>query len=838
MMNTANNTPSHPPSAEQVAVIRHLDGAILVLAPFGTGKTRVLADRVAEAVRQGRDPAGILCLTFTQRAAREMRARLLAFCPAAVPRLTLRTFHGLCAQILRAEALAAGLPADFVVYDDDDSLELVQDIFHATDRNAALEIQNLLEHAKSSANPEALADDTMQLAFAQLPPEYRPSALEYQALLRQRHALDFADLVFLVRKLFLTEADVRRRWTSRFSFVQVDEVQDTHYSEYDVIRTLAREHGNVAMIGDLDQTIYEWRGSDPEHILACFEADFHPATYHLTHNYRATRLLVEAASGFAASFANRRTHCRPGANCEPGTPIEVYMAPTEDTEGDWIAGRIERLRAATPGLSLSRVGVLARKHGRCRTVAGALERRQVPCVTVEEYEFSRRQEVKDALAYLRLLTNPHDAGALHRVLLRPARGIGEATLTTLREQGRLCGLRTADLLDPQAAVHGDPLGPLLVGLRNGTVVVLDTEATGLSTARDEVIEIAAVRLEAGKPAGEFQVLVRNTVPVGESTHVHGLTDDYLQENGTDPAHALAELARFCGSAIVVGHNIGFDLALLNAHAARADVSLPAWTSFDTCDLARRFLPTLPNHKLSTVVQHLNVAEKSTHRAMQDVMATVAILKKLAQTAAETAIERRALVTRYAPAFNGLAASVADWKNQALGLRPGSLLPYVLGASGLEEYYRRRQETRRMANLERLVAIIREQDPIVLPPVPALRAVLEFCALAKNVDQIMGTGDQVPIITIHQAKGLEFDIVFVAGAVDGEIPNYYAVQEGRTEEERRLFYVAMTRARNRLLISGYQVGKHSWHKKEPSRFLGAISSNHKVRAAQDTPAALK
>ncbi|MEH1881224.1 UvrD-helicase domain-containing protein [Nostoc sp.] len=498
-------------NSAQNAIARHTEGSILVLAPVGTGKTRVLAERVLCAINRGIPPQRILCLTFTNRAAKEMSERLSKYCPNQLHDLTIKTFHGLCTSILRSEARQLGLPADFVIYDDADCVELVKEVFDLSNDKDAQQLFFNLANCKTLASDRQLSFDyPLEKLYAPLGSNYDAKrAAQYQSVLQKRHALDFADLVFYVRVMLQNELEIAQRWANKFDFLQVDEVQDTHLSEYGIVKHLAANSGNLAMIGDLDQTIYEWRGSEPDKVIEQFKCDFKPAEYSLTWNYRATKTLLNAASGFADSFEHRKTKITPAPECEVGELIQVHSAKNEQAEAEWIGRQIQQLAANQKDFVYSRVAILARSHKRTKVVSQMLERMGIPCVTVERFQFFIRQEVKDALAYLRLILNPFDAGSMRRMLLRPSRGIGDATITGVIEQGKECGFSLTDMASSRTFINGDPFSELLTTYSSSTVIVFDVETTGFSVSKDEVVEIAAIRLFEGKPQAEFHAYIAN-----------------------------------------------------------------------------------------------------------------------------------------------------------------------------------------------------------------------------------------------------------------------------------------------------------------------------------------
>ncbi|MBI4570187.1 MAG: UvrD-helicase domain-containing protein [Planctomycetes bacterium] len=848
------------PNDEQRAVVDHLEGGLLALAPAGTGKTRVMAERLAAAVeRLHVEPRRTLCLTFTNRAAAEVRDRLRARLGPEAIEAPVRTFHGLCAWMLRCEARALGLPRDYVVLDGGDCADALLEALNAMppvdaarlgailagagarDRDPLARVvsalKDVLPRAKSRADRlelgrapallSATGDCALRpvLRLAGWPACCEPGAARclareiagrYHALLAQRHALDFGDLVFFARAMLAQHPDRAALWRNRFDWLQVDEAQDTDPSEYDVVRHLARRAGNLALFGDVDQTIYEWRGCEPDRVVAAFERDFAPVRrLPLARNYRATASLIGAADRVAREIQNRRTSLTPAEGAPSGDPPALHRAPTAAAEAEWVARSVARARAERPG---ERLGVLASTHARLAMLSAALSARGVPHVTVEEYEFAQRQEVKDGVARLRLIVNPFDSAALRRVAQRPASGIGDQTLARLDTEGEATALRAVDLLRPETHQTGEPFAALLRAWSAGDLAVVDVETTGLSFADDEIVEVAALRLRAGVPAGEFHQFVKPSRPVGESVHVHGLTDEFLAAHGVPRLDALDGLRRFCDRARLVGHNLRFDLTMLRRDMAQAGVA--AWKApyDDTMEIARRLVP-LDSCRLAALVEHFQCAEKPGHRADQDVRAAAAVLARLIPPLREKAPARARLVAEWGRAFQPLAAMFAAWREAAGEARPADLLARVLAESGLSRHYRREPE--RLRNLETLVAFFRRHDRPETPPGAALAEALGAVALAGSAEIAQLEEGRVPVVTVHQAKGLEFDTVFLAGVVEDEFPRFKAVQEKRVEEERRLFYVAVTRARKRLFLSTHALSERGW-RREPSRFLRGLA----------------
>ncbi|MCC6174733.1 MAG: UvrD-helicase domain-containing protein [Chloroflexi bacterium] len=905
-------------SGEQRAIVEHLSGGVLVLAPVGTGKTTVLTERVAWALEAGIAPERILCITFTNRAARELRARIGRRFPDLSDRLVPRTFHHLCADILRREAKAAGLPSEFAICDETESIALLRRILSlpAIDGNtdAAEPLYRRLQQAK------------VQLPAARLrwplPPVWAAAAIEdererkaafrYERGLSQWQMLDFADLVLRVRALFAGLPGVRERWQHRFELIQVDEVQDTHLSEYEVVAALARGGGNLALFGDLDQTIYEWRGASPAALLGRFGAEFGPLeTFLLTDNHRATRTLIHAADTFATTLERRVTRLSAAPTCDDGKPIVVHTAANVADEAAWIAEQVAALDGT--GLDRAAIGVLAPANWYCDEIGYALERAGVPHVTAARTAVFRQLEVGDALAYLRLLLNPSSAGDALRVWERSTRGIGGTILNDIRQRGERLGLRLVDMLRPHTLACGDPLAALLDAYRDGVMVVFDLETTGLDEARAEIVEIAATRLVQGRVDDRFQVLVRPSGPVGDSERIHGLTDALLATEGQPPEEAIARFLAFAEGGLLVGHNVGYDLRVLAAVCARHGLPSPiashrggapaaghpdgraassfigqagdgaagrggcpddrpphdqpagqgagptdarvggqgdasdtasqgisagAWGAViaDTWEVARRFVPEEP-HSLAALAERLRLVHRPTHRAAADVATTLDLLGWLVVQAERTAAGRRDLVRDLGQPFQTLAAQLDDWRARVPFERPATLLARLLDEAGI--WQRAKEAPAGRYALRELIAMFEAHDDARLEPPTALRALVQQAALAGQIDHVAANERRVPVLTIHQAKGLEFDTVFVAGCSDDDLPRRRAVASRDLEEERRLFYVALTRARRRLYLTR-AVYSGSGRPRPPSRFLSVVAPSGQAAgvAADDTSTTLR
>jgi len=418
---------------EQRLAAETTEGPVLILAGAGTGKTRAITFRMASLISKGTPAEAILAVTFTNKAAEEMQNRVTdLLLRAGIPpsRPWISTFHSLCARLLRREAVHAGLPKDFAIYDDDDQLSAVKlamgrlriEEDGLTPRNVLSRISFAKNHGQTpeQVRAEAYGPDTKKVAdiFA-----------AYEELLKNSKALDFDDLLLRTARLLRESKDVRERWRSRFAYVHVDEYQDTNRVQYDLLRLLTNERRNVCVVGDEDQSIYRWRGADVS-ILLSFSQDYPTAkVVRLERNYRSTQAILDAAAGVVSNNPDRLgKNLR--AEKEKGANLRYYEARDAQAEAEFVAGEIDRLLGDDPEQTCA---VEYRTNSQSRSFEEVFRRRGIRYRLVGGFSFYSRAEVKDALAYVRLALHPEDDISLLRVLNVPARGIGKTTMDTLRE---------------------------------------------------------------------------------------------------------------------------------------------------------------------------------------------------------------------------------------------------------------------------------------------------------------------------------------------------------------------------------------------------------------------
>ena len=512
---------------EQREAVLQTDGPLLILAGAGSGKTRVIAYRIAYLIGDGHArPDEVLAVTFTNKAAEEMRTRVERLLGSDYRGAWISTFHALCARLLRREGPAIGISRDFVIYDSTDQLAVVKRALRRLDVDEKL----LPPRAALSRISQAKNQMEGAAAFTQSSWNYRDEQLAkvykyYCESLKASDALDFDDLLVRTVELFDTSEATRERYGRQFRFVMVDEYQDTNRPQYRLVQRLSESHRNICVVGDPDQSIYKWRGADLRNILD-FEQDYPETTVvRLERNYRSTQVILDAATAVIQQNQNRKEK-RLWTEQAGGAKVLYHRAHDEIEEADFIVRVARRTVASDPDTT---VAVLYRTNAQSRAIEDALTRERLPYRIIGGVRFYERKEIKDVLAYLKLIVNPHDAVSLRRVINVPTRGIGKAVMDGLDRVERHPS-DTAPLLaaaDPGGGATSDSLWSRLVFAIDERL--LSSRATAaLTSFRDLIGELTTIASEDSVSIAIGKVLDRTRY----------LSD--LREQHTDEAEGRIE----------------------------------------------------------------------------------------------------------------------------------------------------------------------------------------------------------------------------------------------------------------------------------------------------------
>ena len=551
----------------QTEAVLHTEGPVLIVAGAGSGKTRALTHRIAYLIReQGVSPFEILAITFTNKAAREMADRVEGMLGGAVARgMWILTFHSACARILRREHTHLGVPSGFTIYDDGDTERLIAGILKDLDLDPKRYPPRAMASAISSAKDRVIGPDD----FATMASNFYEETIVkvYQAYERRKReagALDFDDLITEAVRLFREHAEVLEHYQERFPYLMVDEYQDTNRAQYELVNLLAAKHRNVCVVGDADQGVYSWRGATIQNMLD-FERDYPDATVFLMEqNYRSTQNILEAANTLIEHNQQRKPKAL-WTEAGSGELIVRFRADDEHEEAFFVVDEIERLRE-TEGYRLSDVAVFYRTNAQSRVLEDVLMRVGTNYRVFGGVRFYQRKEIKDVLAYLRLLINPQDVISFRRVVNTPKRGIGDATVAALESFADTEGI---DMMEACRRVD--------------EIVVLQTRAKGAVAGFNRVMQ--AIRHHHDQGAGPTRMVEFAAIESGylaeleeeRSVEAQGRIEN-IQELGGVAAELLtrepdAGLEAFLEQVSLIGEQDEYDedassVTLMTLHIAK------------------------------------------------------------------------------------------------------------------------------------------------------------------------------------------------------------------------------------------------------------------------------
>lgn len=856
---------------EQQKVVNEQKNNIILLASAGTGKTNTLAERVTSIIKNGNSkPSEILCITFTNKACKEMSDRVMKIVGGEAKEITIRTFHSFCFDVVRTYAKRnTDIFSDFTIFDEDDCREVISKLsyYYATSNLMAtnMQIQKVIDFIKvERARIETLEDrvlDEYKTVIDEIF-KFREEKINqvctnkgnlnlnlknyikfhghelvtlYDSKLREDHALDFNDLIILTKELFKDEKVVRAL-KNKFKYINIDEVQDTSIIEYSIIEKLF-EGNNVLICGDFFQTIYSWRGSDPEMIFNKFKEKYNPVEIVFSKNYRATKNLNKASLEFLNNAFSSKvsTMYKDGIlaeSKEDGEKILLKETRGLREEARFIFDYVNKL--CKNGEDLKRVCVLTRDNNYNIGLSeelyqiGGYEGADFEFILVDQFKFFRRQEVKDILAFLKLIANRYDSLSLKRIVNRLPTGIGMRTLEAIESyKYKEVGIRLADYIDPLVLEYGEKFSLLINEFEKENIIVFDVESTGVDVTEDEIIQIAAIKLNKnGEVVDKFEKFLKNKKPVKDSYYVHGFSDEMLQRIGEDKEKVLKEFVEYSKDSIIVGHNVQYDINILCSELERNNLGKPKFKTFyDTLDIYRRFYPGNINYKLENLSKVYDTKHKPSHDAMDDIIATGELLvRAINEKIKETSMERMALMSKHLKAFTAISKKLNELFKIAESKRPYELVACVMNGFNIKSMYAGDENKEKLNRLRDLYALFRDLDDKSKGNRDALLDIIRITGLSNGELESLIINRtkklRIPIITVHQAKGLEFDTVFLAGIQNNTFPSYMSIKEGNLAEEKRVFYVAITRAKKRLVITYNSQGKYG-HRNEISQFINYI-----------------
>ena len=635
---------------------------------------------------------------------------------------------------------------------------------------------------------------------------------EYDDYLRASELLDFDDLI-LKTNLYLNDEEIQSRWATRFKYIIVDEMQDTSLLEYQVLKKIFGNN-NIMLCGDFFQTIYGWRGSNPEVVLDGYIKEFSAKIYMFSENYRSTKTLSAATFGYLKNMYPQwiGKYCPEKLIIDSdaeGEKISCHAFSNREEEAWKIYKYLQAVKDAP-----SKPCIIARTNGYIAELYRYFEmfnqkekeEDQLRFFTVEEnFNFFKKPVIKDILAVLRLLVNRLDRVSLERLTEKYVSKVGIKTIEALRGYNDI-GVSILSFLDPQTYLYGDCYHRLIDGYQAENIVIYDTETTGLDLSKDQIVQISAIKLgRSGEIIDALDLMVEPTVEISqESYETHGFDLEYIrQHGGLTPNEALLEFSDFTKGCVLVGHNnLSYDKPLVSRQLQECDLpALDILAEYDTLIIAKQFYAFLPNFKLSTLCAQFNVINECAHNALGDITATgQCLIAMLKEKILPTTFERVNILMKHREKFAKIYAFIEEM--QARMQNGEELAGYIIERLNLKKRYTSN------ADYEAMRDIIEALKPTADMP-SYLKDFLKDAALSSSqMDVLIQKLNRIPIITVHQSKGCEFDTVILAGADDSNFPSFAAKQNGDEEEEKKVFYVAITRAKQKLVLTrAMKIGKH-------------------------------
>ena len=847
------------PNAEQRQVIEAVDHNLIVYASAGTGKTFTVAKRVENILRNGLASAEeILLLTFTTKACEEMRADIRQYVGEGAGSLAIHTIHSFCYRLLREESKARGdRYLDVTVVDEQDGEELLKSIlatqyalwkgeeseesyypfsifekkgkvqsfvsalkhvreaqgFYSEDVEA--DYQKTYDHLRihtpdlyqkltgySVKGGTHVCDHEFQIAMNRFAGKW---VYAYDDYLKKSNRVDYDDLILLASR-YLREKETLEKWSTKYRYIVVDEMQDTSLLEYSILKRIFGKN-NVMMCGDFFQSIYEWRGSRPDEVLGDFMQNFSAKVYTFSENYRSTKRLTQATFGYLKETYPSLL----GKYC----PQDITINASEEGEKILLMGfdnrreeahRIYRYLQKCIREGENSLCVIARSNFYLASLLRYFEEfnleegERLSFFTAEEdLQFYRKPIVKDVLAMLKLLFYPTDRVSMERISERFVRQVGAVTLEKIRLENRV-GVSIVSFLNDGVHTHLDPYHVLVDGFLKGEIIVYDTETTGLELRKGEKVQLSAIRLgKDGNIVDVFDQMILPSVSIGEDAYkTHGFDLEYIRSHGGVSAkEALEKFSAFVKGGTLVGHNsMRFDSPLIQRQLK--DNGLPPLEikgEYDTLTIAKEFHSNLPDFKLSTLCFKYDIVNESAHNAYGDIVATGKVLYRfLTEDILPTTLERQRICEKYRDKFTQLYSFFKELKGKVRAEDGGTVLRWMVEKMHLHAKCHSDGDRRA---LEWLLQSFEN-----IPKEETESALLAFVTNAELSSTGMGNMREkgIPLLTVHQAKGCEFDVVLLAGADDKNFPSIRAQQEGQVEGEKKLFYVALSRAKKKLILT--------------------------------------
>lgn len=805
-------------SDEQKRIVRLSAGKHLVLSPPGTGKTELLALRVENALNKGVPSEKMVCLTFTNRAYREMKVRIEKKYPEND--VFVGNIHRFCAQWLIKNKIISSFVS---LMDEDDSNQLLGEAKKLTHypgetRNEILiRLSTFLVQKELGFRKEILLPPPENEILS--PVQDKEVCKKYQELKCQNTLLDYDDL--LTNTIFALYKNPSV--SPKYSWVQADEAQDLNPLQWEIVNLISAEDAHQVLFGDYDQAIFSFMGSKIERLV---EMEKKYELHMLRKNYRSPSYLLDVFSKYAMqNFPHSRYAKTTSDRTSPPDGDSLLLAEINGSEEDEAEYIVRCLLSGLLKKSSGQTAILVRYNATAETFSRLLDEGSMNHFKISGFDLFHRKTIKDMLAFLFCLSDPTDRTSWFRLFHLFG---GCSTLQEAREFVTMLFLEGVFPTDVLAGEIGKPMIEFADIYRRGRFVVFDTETTGLDVNVDDIIQIAAIEILDGKIGRDFEVYLKTEKSLEKTEKIHNISTALLEKCGVEPKKALSLFVEFTGNDPLVAHNISFDREILFANMTRYGLpEFPRRKYFDTCDLIRRLYPKRVSYKLSDLLEDFSVSGKNTHNALEDVRATVNLIKFFIPQIEKKGAFQFARFTEDPGLRKFRKNFAAFWALCMQNLdTPVSLAKFARAfLSFAEETVNYKIDDKEEAEISKLLNYM-EARCGTEPLKKLLKKRVSDYRYFKEADLVL-EDERIVVSTVHKAKGLQFENVIIPGCVQDVYPHWNSKKEEQRNEDARLLYVAMSRAMSRLVLTTHSIFKSKNGYKftrQRSPFLECITQN--------------
>ncbi len=786
-------------SPEQLKIVQLTEGDHLVLAPPGTGKTELLAHRVLHALKIGIKEEEMVCLTFTNRAAKSMKDRIEKV--VGENKVFIGNIHKFCLSFLFKNKL---IPYSTVLIDEQDSQEIFEEIL--SEKKLRLKDLNMSgdDLRRYNSYLKQLSKNFPNELLTQLKDFYKFNSialneicLTYERIKSESQYIDFDDLLILTYE-FLTKNETKYL---KYNWIQVDEIQDLNALQFEIIKLISDNKSHKIYFGDYEQAIFSFMGAELENI---HKLEKLCKIHNLQKNFRSPSYLLNVFVDYAKTHLSPKWKKDPYSALEKPAPLKHLVIYKIDSH--FLNDYSLIVNKIIPDLikeGNSQTAILLRTNDYVSYMSQLLSEKKVSHFKVSSFDLFRTRVVKDIMAFLRCFIDENSRmnwTRLFRIF---------SNIQTLKEARIFVnslfkvGLNPVDFLD-QATPFKNHLLEFYNSLKQNEIIVIDTETTGLNIEEDDIVQIAAVKLINGIISDTFNIYFKTQRDLTRSQKIHNISKEFLEQNGINREEGIVKFLEFVKDIPIAAYNLNFDINLIINNCKRLGIEIPInsfQSRFDILEITKRIFPNFKSYSLENLIEIFNLNAINSHNALDDVMATIELIKHLSNCLEQKITEQHDFIKINQDRFSRFRINLYEFWNDCKSKMNSNLSVVEFIKFFLEYLQTNFNYPLKYGFITDLEKLFRHMEQTCTEPTleKNLKKYVPEYELLREADLIIGD-ERVIVSTIHRAKGLEFDNVIIPNCNDGNFP-YYSSNSEEQLEDARLLYVAMTRAKKRLIIIG-------------------------------------